>query len=916
MKTSSDRQAESPPVDPRQPISGGIGADGTIRISQAVDEFLAATEVGNVDRAALLAKYQDVADELAGCLDTLDFVNNVAPPLSEPLVDASGNNSPTISPLATLGDFRIVREIGRGGMGVVYEAEQLSLERRVALKVLPFAAMLDRKQLKRFKNEARAAATLDHPNIVAVFSVGEERGVHYYAMQLVEGQSLAEVIGQLRETNGVTLDEPVGQAARTITFAKQRRQACVVPACTEKAAPVSPADDTQRDLQAAVSTVPAFDTQEYHRNIARLGAAAARALDHAHQFGILHRDIKPGNLLVDMDGELQVTDFGLARIEADAGMTMTGDLLGTLAYMSPEQALAKRVVVDHRSDIYSLGVTLYELLTLHPAYVGKDRQELLKKIAFDEPRRPRQLNSRIPHDLETIVCKAIEKSPDDRYATAQELADDLQRFLSDQPIQASPPSLRQRTAKWSRRNQGLVAGAAVVMALLFVAAAIATAIVWQEQERTQAALDNAKQQQELAVQQKLLSEQSAAESEALVEFFVNDLLGAADVSRSRGDLVTVAEVLETAEEKLAAGFDGPPLLEAKIRYALAKVNHSLSKYAHAEYHLRKALDIHLREHEFNEDTFQTKRDLTFALSKQDKTEEAIRMKRVLHQEMARAFGPYDEETLGVLVDTAQLLGVVGKHNEAQSMLRDLARDAQGAAEPVRTHLLAAERWCQGDLAERQENFEEAKRYLKESIERGKDVHSEAERLRISAQLARCHCKLKEFAEARDLQEGVLAKQMELLGPTHNTTLTAMCELAHTLFKLTKLTEGDDLERVRDLLRMAAATAYEHEQWDSLFYACWHALGDGYVDDPNEKAKYYFLAAISIFNAESTYLTLGPNSDVAKHYYNQAVSEMAKASVTNELQKLRDEAAGLLQIGKDAAGQPENQEEEATATETE
>ena len=184
--------------------------------------------------------------------------------------------------------------------------------------------------------------------------------------------------------------------------------------------------------------IPAFDSREYFRTIARLGIQAAEALDHAHQNGILHRDIKPANLLVDDAGKLWITDFGLARIEADAGMTMTGDLLGTLRYMSPEQALAKRVVVDHRSDIYSLGVTLYELLTLQPAFAGDDRQELLRQIAFEEPQPPRQINAHIPQDLETIVLKAIEKNPADRYATAQELADDLQRFIANKPIKARP----------------------------------------------------------------------------------------------------------------------------------------------------------------------------------------------------------------------------------------------------------------------------------------------------------------------------------------------------------------------------------------------------------------------------------------------------------------------------------------------
>jgi WD40 repeat protein len=191
--------------------------------------------------------------------------------------------------------------------------------------------------------------------------------------------------------------------------------------------------------------------------VAHLGVQAAEALEHAHAKGILHRDIKPANLLIDVSGNLWITDFGLARMVSEAGLTMTGDLLGTLRYMSPEQALAKRVPVDHRTDIYSLGVTLYELLTLRPAYAGQDRQEVMQQIAFEEPRLPRRWNKAIPVELETIVRKAISKNPAERYATAQELADDLRRFLDDKPIRAKKPTLLDWTRKWARRHPGVVA---------------------------------------------------------------------------------------------------------------------------------------------------------------------------------------------------------------------------------------------------------------------------------------------------------------------------------------------------------------------------------------------------------------------------------------------------------------------------
>jgi tetratricopeptide (TPR) repeat protein len=227
---------------------------------------------------------------------------------------------------------------------------------------------------------------------------------------------------------------------------------------------------------ATAPTGPSVRDSAFFRTAARLGLQAAEALDHAHQLGVVHRDIKPANLLVDGCGNLWVTDFGLAHCQSQAGLTMTGDLVGTLRYMSPEQALAKRVLIDHRTDVYSLGATLYELLTLQPAFGGKDRQELLRQIAFEEPARPRRLDRKVPAEFETILLKALEKNPTDRYATAQEMADDLGRFLKDEPIRARPAGVVRRLRKWGRRHQAGVTAAAVC--LLVSLAALVGSVGW------------------------------------------------------------------------------------------------------------------------------------------------------------------------------------------------------------------------------------------------------------------------------------------------------------------------------------------------------------------------------------------------------------------------------------------------------
>ncbi|TWU28459.1 serine/threonine-protein kinase [Bythopirellula polymerisocia] len=411
------------------------------RLSQAVEEYLRSfEEVRPIDLDELLANYSDVADELKSCIDTLDFMRNVAPQLAEESDSKRRQPETTIQPLANLGDFRIIREIGRGGMGIVYEAEQLSLGRRMALKVLPLAATLSVQQLERFKNEARLAASLKHPHIVSVHSVGVERGVHYYAMELIEGCSLAQAIVEL---------SGIGNQLRT--------------------PPAEVSDTAETSPVAALSTARTNNPQDYYRQVAKLIADAADALDYAHNRGIVHRDIKPGNLLLDHDGIVSVTDFGLARLEADAGVTMTGDMLGTLRYMSPEQAAGKPGLVDYRTDIHALGATLYELLTMRPAFEGNDRAKLLRHIAEETPPGLRQIDPRIPQDLDTITAKALEKEPADRYQSAGDLAADLRAFVDDRPITARPPSLAQRMARWSRRHTGVawsLAASVLVMSVL------------------------------------------------------------------------------------------------------------------------------------------------------------------------------------------------------------------------------------------------------------------------------------------------------------------------------------------------------------------------------------------------------------------------------------------------------------------
>jgi WD40 repeat protein len=351
------------------------------------------------------------------------------------------------------------------------------------LKVLPLAGGLDPRQLQRFKTEAQAAALLHHTNIVPIHAVGSERGVHYYAMQFIDGQTLAQLINERR-----TLEQPPPSDGGP------SESPAVTPAAR------------------SATLTPSSRTREFLRRAVLLGIQAAEALEHAHVHGVIHRDIKPANLLLDAAGHLWVTDFGLARLQDDNGLTMTGDLLGTLRYMSPEQALARWGYLDHRTDIYSLGATLYELLTLRPAIDGQNRQEVLRRIAEDEPTPPRWLDPSIPRELETILLKAMDKEPRSRYATAQELGDDLRRFLEHKPIRARPPSIRERLAKWVRRNRDLVTAAAIMLVMTVVLLAVSIVLVEGQRRRALANYRAAEHQRGLATDR---AEQLREKSEQL-----------------------------------------------------------------------------------------------------------------------------------------------------------------------------------------------------------------------------------------------------------------------------------------------------------------------------------------------------------------------------------------------------------------
>lgn len=358
--------------------------------------------------------------------------------------------------------YRITGVIGQGGMGIVYRAVQIKLNRTVALKVLPaIVGSASPAAVSRFRQEAIAAGRLHHSNIVPIYDFGESRDAYYYAMELINGQPLNVLVRRL--------------ALRKVATASHTGLASVLHdvVCDPANADDPPHGDWST-TSGSTQSVPSSSGRgkPYYLQVARWMADAADALDHAHGQGIIHRDIKPANLIVATDGRIMIADFGLAKEAGQSSMTMTGSLMGTLRYMSPEQAMAKRVRTDHRTDVYSLGATMYELLCFQPAFTGDDDKEVLGAIIAKEPTPPRKIAPTVPQELEIICLKTLEKLLDARYDTARALAEDLRRFTHDLPIVAKRPGIATRAVKFVRRHRA--ATIAVTAASLLAVAGIVT----------------------------------------------------------------------------------------------------------------------------------------------------------------------------------------------------------------------------------------------------------------------------------------------------------------------------------------------------------------------------------------------------------------------------------------------------------
>src|SRR5262245_6306769 len=386
------------------------------RLQDAIAAYLQEQQDGRgVDRDEFLARYPDLADELRAFFADHDKMTQAAAPVRDALDEESGGPAPPSQAETfpqTFGDYELLEEIGRGGMGVVYKARQISLNRVVALKRIRAGQLASPEEVARFRREAEAAAGLDHPHIVPIYEVGEHAGQHYFTMKLIEGGNLN---------------------AHLARFA---------------------------DAKAT----------------ANLMIQIARAVHHANQRGILHRDLKPGNILIDAEGQPHVSDFGLAQsIEKEAKLTQSGAIVGTAEYMAPEQARGEKGLTT-AADVYGLGAILYVLLTGKPPFQGDYNWETLKKVVEDEPVAPRSINRKVNRELEAICLKCLEKGPQSRYTSAESLAGDLEGSLHGRPISAQATGTIGRVIKWARRRPGFAAFVGTA-AVLFLTLAIGGPVV-------------------------------------------------------------------------------------------------------------------------------------------------------------------------------------------------------------------------------------------------------------------------------------------------------------------------------------------------------------------------------------------------------------------------------------------------------
>lgn len=699
-----------------------------------LQDFLIRRESGeDLDFEEFLRLHADVEKELRKLMNQIEEggirISDLLPMETEP---ATAN-----SPGKVLGDYRIIRAIDSGGQGSVYEAEQISLKRRVALKILAPHLSLSDKAVLKFRLEAEAGGRQRHPGIVAIHAVGEHEGVHFLAQELVEGEA---------------------------TLASFLMEA--------KASPSLP--------------------KGYFRKVAGIVADVCDALQHAHDSGVIHRDIKPNNLLLTREDRPKVTDFGLAKIENALSLSKTGALMGTPLYMSPEQVGIRGVKIDKRTDIYSLGVTLYELLTLSVPFDGETSQEILKKVRYDEPQDPRRHNPRVPRDLAVICLMAMEKKPDFRYQTMSEFARDLRCFLDGEMIIAKPAGVGTKALKRIKRYP-VVSGALALAVLAILALVIVVPWIRVSAERKarleiESAWTETEEARLAEQKQKIAAEEETARKLAVNKFFQRLLVAPSPYYDGRD--VKLIDVLERADKEIFAAFVDHPIVKCEIHQTIGNAYIGLGLYNSAKVHLETALALSLEQKGANHaDTLRIRKGLGQALWEAGEISKALAQFETALPMASETFGEEGELTLGLKSDIGQMLKEQGKYEEAITTIEEvlqMRRKVLGSKSSVT--LLTMSNLASALLAVNRRS--EAKSLMEECLD-GYEAICEADHPDL-LKVRNNYCQLLEADEAEPLQRQVLEIRTEKLGRDHPDTVTAMNNLAASLLKQGKLTEGQEL----------------------------------------------------------------------------------------------------------------------------
>ncbi len=708
-------------------------ADLLTRVLQELDAG------GEPDAATLALEFPESESEIRQLIAVVRLVRGAGPPpAGAAILDARPAG---IAPSAIVGAYRLVREIGRGGMGIVYEAEQTSLSRRVAIKFL--LPGVSPQGLERFSREAETAGGLAHPHIVPVYEIGDYDGAPYYTLRLIDGPPLSQIIAELR------------------------------------AARASPA-------------------ASHYSTAAEWIRQAAEALAFAHTHGVIHRDVKPSNILIESGRHAWVTDFGLARRQAAATLTMSSDVIGTVRYMSPEQARGGSLL-DARTDVYSLGATLYELVALRPAFHAADHASTLRQVLMDEPPSPRAVNARVPVALQAIVMRAMEKNPERRYRSAAEMAQDLGAFLRGAPTLARLPSLSHRVARLARRYRAPLALTGALFTLLaafgvWMGALYARAHVLAEDARRNQVAAAAARDAETA--SRLAAEAAAARAQS-VQDFLQQVLSSVDpqVAQMR-DTTLLADMLRRASARVDAELGAETDVAAAVHATVGMTLKAMGRYDEAEPHLRIAMDTQRALlGEAHEASWLSRMNWTDLAHDRGDLDRAERLAAELVESSERLYGAQHDHTLAARLALSEVLGDLGRLDEAEALCREVLKVAPRSA-GARSYNAVAALNNLATLLQQQRRYEEAESLLREAlamnVERLGPQHRDT--LMIQSNLASVLNRMGRSDEAERGMRETLAVRERLLGSDHPDTLVSLNNYAQLLRRAGRIDESEPLLR--------------------------------------------------------------------------------------------------------------------------